>query len=405
MMCGAPSGLAAPEEVVPHPVVDHERLRFIRTVISRPAIFTLVFLVTCVFLYLLMELSGGASGQVLIEYGAKVNQRIHEGEWWRFVTPVFLHVTVPGLGPLHLIINMYGLFMLGPYVEKLYGSAKFVFFWIATGVSGVVVSYLTVRPELAKSTLGSFLFKALDAPAAGASTALFGLVGVLFVFGIKYRRELPEDFKRAFGFGMLPMIVLNLFIGYIAREMVDNAGHLGGLVSGVILAIFVGYRRPGEDERTQLFWRAVKVAMLALVVVSFFSAWRNFNGPRPDISRLPRRLFTSTSSSTYIEAMNASAAAFNSALDGDAGPSERIIKTLDEAPVLDEKERALRGELKTLLLSAQQFGTASQSGKNKQSPEQRNELVAAFSDWQNRYSEWIKTEGVNYGIVTKNGES
>ena len=76
--------------------------------------------------------------------------------------------------------------MLGPYVEKLYGSARFVVFWILTGIAGVVASYLAVRPEWARGALGQFLFRPYDAPSAGASGALFGLMGVLFVFGIKY---------------------------------------------------------------------------------------------------------------------------------------------------------------------------------------------------------------------------
>jgi membrane associated rhomboid family serine protease len=83
-------------------------------------------------------------------------------------------------------------------VEKLYGSARFVVLWILTGVAGVAASYLAVRPEWATGALGQFLFKPYDAPSAGASGALFGLMGVLFVFGIKYRHELPDGLKRAF---------------------------------------------------------------------------------------------------------------------------------------------------------------------------------------------------------------
>ena len=92
----------------------------------------------------------------------------------------------------------------------------------------MVGSYLTVRPGLAGRSACGFIFKTYDNPSAGASGALFGLVGVLFVFGIKFRHELPEGFKRAFGTGLLPMIVLNLFIGYVLRGFIDNAAHLAG---------------------------------------------------------------------------------------------------------------------------------------------------------------------------------
>ena len=99
-----------------------------------------------------------------------------------------------------------------------------------TGVAGVVASYLTVGPDTQLGNIGRFLFKTEDVPSAGASGALFGLVGVLFVFGIKFRHELPEGFKRAFGTGLLPMIIINLFIGYLGRGFIDNAAHLGGLL-------------------------------------------------------------------------------------------------------------------------------------------------------------------------------
>ena len=81
-----------------------------------------------------------------------------------------------------------------------------IFFWVLTGICGVVASYLAVRPAL-YNTAGPhsrILFRAQDAASVGASGALFGLIGVLFVFGIKFRHELPEGFKRAFGTGMLP---------------------------------------------------------------------------------------------------------------------------------------------------------------------------------------------------------
>src|SRR5205807_9386311 len=209
--------------------------------------------------------------EVLRVYGAKTNYAIHfDHEWWRFVTPIFIHVNLP-----HVLINMYSLWVIGPYVEKLYGSAKFVVFWVATGVAGVVASYLTVRPDMVTGLVGSFVFKARDDPSAGASGALFGLIGVLFVFGIKFRRELPEGFKRAFGTGLLPLILINLFIGFMGRSIIDNAAHLGGLASGAALALVVDYKRPGERATITITWRTLQILALALVCISFVMVARH----------------------------------------------------------------------------------------------------------------------------------
>ena len=93
---------------------------------------------------------------VLVTYGAKLNYLINapNNQWWRFITPMFVHIDV-----LHLLMNMFSLLILGPFVEKLYGSAKFVVFWVVTGIAGVVGSYLALRPSLARGLLGSFHFQ------------------------------------------------------------------------------------------------------------------------------------------------------------------------------------------------------------------------------------------------------
>src|SRR5678815_4040749 len=259
-------------EVRRQQIPDRETIRFARAILDRPYKFTIALLIANIFVFLLMWDSSGRTWQVLAEhfsnavllvYGAKLNALVAAPyhQYWRFVTPMFVHVNL-----LHLLVNMYSLWMVGPYVEKLYGSAKFVVFWVLTGIAGVVASYLTVRPNLATGSVSRFLFKALDEPSAGASGALFGLVGVLFIFGIKFRRELPEGFKRAFGTGMLPIIMINLFIGYIGRGFIDNAAHLGGLLSGAALAVVVQYRRPGERPSVATIWRALHVLAIGIAV-------------------------------------------------------------------------------------------------------------------------------------------
>ena len=407
MMCGTPVARAAEKSPPRAPHADPETLRFLRAVISRPATFTFVFLIANVFLYLLMWLSGGATGAVLQAYGAKLNYLIdHDGQWWRFVTPIFLHVHLPGLGPLHLLSNMYGLFMLGPYVEKLYGSARFVVFWVLTGVAGVVASYLTLRPEWAHGALGQFLFKTYDSPSAGASGALFGLMGVLFVFGIKYRDELPEGLKRVFGTGLLPTLAINLFIGYMGRGFIDNAAHLGGLLAGRGLALAVGYKRPGARGAVAHAWHAAQVACLALVAVSFLMVARHFDAQPPRLSALTERARTLGRSPVrpYIEAINAGQNALSNFLRGDAGGLTPAAELLEGAPALSPEADARRQELKALVARARDTAD-DKSLKPAEREERLRQLDADLHGWQERFAQWTETEGEEFGVSMQKQEA
>jgi rhomboid protease GluP len=411
MMCGTPVARAAePSAQQPQRAhADPETVRFLRAVISRPATFTFIFLIANIFLYLLMWLSGGATGQVLRAYGAKLNFLIdHDGQWWRFVTPIFLHVHLPGLGPLHLLSNMYGLFMLGPYVEKLYGSARFVVFWILTGIAGVVASYLAVRPEWAQGALGQFLFRPYDAPSAGASGALFGLMGVLFVFGIKYRHELPEGLKRAFGTGLLPTLLINLFIGYVGRGFIDNAAHLGGLLSGMGLALVVGYKRPGARGAVAHAWHAAQFACLALVVVSFVMVARHFDAPPPRLSNLPERAKTLGSKPPvvpYIESINAGRSALARYLgEGETSSLAPSAEKLEKTPGLSPDADALREDLKALVVRARDIAAdkALNEGERRASAEQ---VGTDFISWAERFDQWVVDEGrPDFGVNIQKAE-
>ncbi len=403
--CGTPLAQISARREAARPAYDSETMTFARAILTRPATFTVVFLVINVLLYILMTISGGATGETLIAYGAKLNSLIAKGEWWRFITPVFLHISLPGFGPMHILMNMYGLWMIGPYVERLYGSAKFVVFWIVSGVAGVLASYLAVRPNLSKGLIGSFLFRAEDGPSAGASGALFGLIGVLFVFGLKFRRELPEGFKRAFGTGMLPVILMNLFIGFLGRGLIDNAAHLGGLLAGAALALVVGYKRPGERGPVSTIWHILQFAALALVVVSFFMVWRSYSGPKPSLSgESLRRGVTGSGPDVagYLDAINEGQRSFRKSLnETDPEATEQAINKLENAPRLNDKADALRNELKELVVRARDYTSLpAKERETKPSQLQLQQLLTDFQGWQDRFREWVKTDGgQKFGIV------
>ena len=407
-VCGA-SATSSASPRTPRPVADKETLRFARAVLDRPYKFTIILLMANIFLFLLMwqmsrlpfSLLTPIPHEVLIPFGAKVNYLVQtRHEWWRFITPMFLHVNF-----LHLAVNMYSLWIVGPYVEKLYGSAKFVVFWVLTGIGGLVASYLTVRPEMAVSPLARFIFKTSDDPSAGASGALFGLVGVLFVFGIKYRHELPEGFRRAFGTGLLPMIFLNLFIGYMGRGFIDNAAHLGGLVSRAVLALAVDYRRPGERSGIAITWRTLQIAALAIVAISFLKTAQHLRDP------IPAHLLSEETQSvdpknekfvSWAKAMNAGQDAFYMALkDGNTANADNAVKELEAAPSLDPKADELREKLKALLIKSKDLKApvvnSNQTARNAALNGQA--LASEFALWSQEYNAWLKTTGKNYGLV------
>jgi rhomboid protease GluP len=395
---------------------DGETIRFARAVLNRPYKFTIVLLVANVFIFLLMWQTSGMSfsvleplpNEVLVPFGAKLNYYIQvKHEWWRFVTPMFLHVNF-----LHLMVNMYSLWIVGPYVEKLYGSAKFVVFWVLTGTAGVVASFLTVRPSMAVAPFARFIFKTVDTPSAGASGALFGLVGVLFVFGIKFRRELPEGFRRAFGTGLLPMIMLNLFIGYVGRGFIDNAAHLGGMLSGALLALVVDYRRPGQRSGIAVTWQVLQIAAIALVAVSFLKTVQHLGDPLPPQFATPAdRVRTEPENPAYLEyakAINDAQEAFVVALKDKNGSNiDAAIKNLEKAPHLDEKSDELREKLKPLLIRAREASAATTPSpqRNRGVTAYELALTREFIAWQKEYNQWLKTSGRNHsGLLKLNGQ-
>ena len=177
-------------------------------------ILTKVFLAIQIVIFLLMELSGSSENTMtLVEFGAKFNPGILDGEWWRFITPVFVHI-----GFLHLLMNSAALLFVGAEVEKIFGSVRFMFIYLFAGFAGV---------------LFSFIFS--PAVAAGASGAIFGCLGALLYFGIRH----PKLFLRTMGMNIIALLLINLVFGFTVPG-VDNAGHIGGLIGGFIAAAAVG---------------------------------------------------------------------------------------------------------------------------------------------------------------------
>ena len=384
---------------------DKETIRFARAVLNRPYKFTIIFLIANLFVFLVMWQSSGMSLRVLqhgfpdvvlVAYGAKLNYLINSpnNQWWRFVTPMFVHIDL-----LHLVMNMFSLLILGPFVEKLYGSAKFVVFYVVTGIAGVVGSYFALQPSLARGVFGTFIFKSADVPSAGASGALFGLVGVLFVFGIKYRHELPEGFKRVFGTGLLPIIFINLFIGFVGRSFIGNSAHLAGLFTGAALTLFVDYRRPGARAGITTAWRALQVVCLIAIALGAYEVVRNFGRPIPSLVRATPNANTLIFAN-YINAMNQVQEKVSAVIhNNDLSNLELITQRAVEAPVPDARAAELRDRLLVILsklASAAAAASPPPANQPARPPQVDQKVVDELDQWNKEYNEWLKGAAKTY---------
>ena len=149
---------------------------------------------------------------VLLTYGAKDNALIRQGQYWRFVMPIFLHANL-----LHVRLNMLNFALLGVFVERLVGQARFLLIYLVTGVV---------------ATCASCLFSPQDI-SVGASGAIFGLVGAYSIFIFMHRRVFSHGGIPAL-LWLIVIIGLNLAIGLFMPN-IDNYAHLGGLLSGLLL--------------------------------------------------------------------------------------------------------------------------------------------------------------------------
>jgi rhomboid protease GluP len=175
---------------------------------------TFIILGLNIVIFMIMTLAGGSTNPgILLAFGASYAPYFRNGEYWRAVMPMFLHI-----GVLHLAVNSYALFILGPLLERVYGYGRYSLIYVGAGIGSSLLS-----------------MKLSQSIAAGASGAIFGIAGAMLAAGYLHRDALPPRWGRAFGRGILPFIVLNLALGYSVKG-IDNWGHVGGLMTGMILA-------------------------------------------------------------------------------------------------------------------------------------------------------------------------
>ena len=151
----------------------------------------------------------------LIHWGANFGPLDHHGQWWRLLTACFLHI-----GFIHIALNMYILYQVGPFTERLFGSVRYLVLYLAAGIGGNVLGIL-LHPMIVS---------------AGASGAIFGVYGALLAFLLRRRSVIRPEAVQAIGRSALIFLGINLFYG-LATPHTDLSAHIGGLFTGFLLGL------------------------------------------------------------------------------------------------------------------------------------------------------------------------
>ena len=374
-------------------MVEQQDYEFLQAFWTRRAVVAYSLFAFNIIVFVLMTLAGGSQNEpTLMAFGVKANVLIDNGEVWRFVTPIFLHI-----GLLHLAFNSYALWIVGPQVEKLYGSARFMLLYLVTGISGVAASYW-YHPYVIS---------------AGASGSIFGLFGVLLVFSYRYRKTIPAFFSQALGKGILMTVGINLVIGFLIPQ-VDNAAHVGGLIAGGVLAAVVPFSRPGEAERPA--FKFVQSALVLLVALSFFQIVTHYNGPGLSLRNLIRgggRSGGEASVRNVAESIARAQVAFEHSemelesgdplqLEGVQQELARSIEVLSKIPSVSGSSDTLREQLLDLLQKQSAYvQEVERTGQTRSDFIGASPQSVRYRGLKNRIDDWFESEAASYGITRR----
>jgi rhomboid protease GluP len=209
------SGSSAPAEQTPQPTPAQQAVR-VAMPRSAPYVTYSIIGITAVIYILQLASQALVQTDIPVALFAKANDLIRAGQLWRLLTPALVHGSIAHIG-----FNMYALFSFGTGLERHFGHKRFLLLYVLGAFTGNVMS---------------FLFSA--GYSVGASTAIFGLLGAEAVFLIQNRKLFAGQFRSAIG-NIIFIAAINLFI-IGSLPGIDNWGHIGGLLGGLIFTSFAG---------------------------------------------------------------------------------------------------------------------------------------------------------------------
>ncbi len=197
-------------------------------------IITAIYGLICIIIFIILNLYTKNDIITLIDFGAKTNFKIVDFNFTSLIASSFIHSDT-----MHIASNMISLYYIGPFTENFLGKTKYIIFIIFSAII---------------STLGSFIFS--NTISLGASGVIFAFLGIHLFLYIEYR----ENYKEIFGSGILHIIILNLIITFVGKN-IDAYGHIFGLISGII---FMGFT---FDNNSKYITKKISILALALILI------------------------------------------------------------------------------------------------------------------------------------------
>ena len=224
-----------------------ENERFNTMFKEKKPIITGILILVNIIVFILMYILGKGSEDTdtLVLFGANVPALIRGGDYYRLIASGFLHI-----GIIHILCNMYSLSVLGPTIEHFYGKAKYILIYFFS----MIIASLFVM-----------VFQNDYSVSAGASGAIFGLLGSLLYFGYYYRGYIGNQIIGQ----VIPVIIINLVIGFMFPG-ISNAAHIGGLIGGVAVSFMLGINDK-SDKSNRITGTIITIALTAFMVyLAFF---------------------------------------------------------------------------------------------------------------------------------------
>ena len=242
-------------------IVDEQASTSLRSILTFNEGYTatpLLFYVN-VALFVAMVISGVSlmtpTGFSILEWGANFGPLTLTGDWWRTITCNFIHI-----GLIHIVMNMYALLYIGGYLEQLIGGRRLLVSYLLTGLFAALSS-LMIHPETIS---------------AGASGSIFGLYGIFLAFLIFHQR-IEKGQRKSLLYSIGFFVIYNLMIG-AREEGIDNAAHVGGLVSGLLLGgVYLSIERYASKRNPKVI-SYIAEGVFALIFV-FLLAGQTSNLP------------------------------------------------------------------------------------------------------------------------------